>query len=298
MDTFEIDYDNLDVESIMTLIKQRIREKKEVLYSEEDLEHLGGLDLPSPTPPQRKDPERDRAPVPEVPEIDVKRRITERMQELSLDDIKDTDFVTEAMQCVGEWNIEISVEDLYRSHPGLKGKLIKAIRAINRRLFKLVMNIDVLFPQFHRQAVINQSNVVLLHTLVQEISQLNNHVRRIGHELNFRINELSDTAANAVSELDADLKKTRAEIVRDQTNDRNDLRRSFNQLRDDIDQLDYKIGALRGLIEGQRQQLDYMLARQQALEKLAVLKDEEKPGPAAKTTDITRGRYRPKKSKK
>jgi uncharacterized phage infection (PIP) family protein YhgE len=297
METFQIDYDKLDVEAIMARIRQRVREKKEVLYTEQDLKKLGGLQLPDPLPPKRKDPDRHKVPVPEVPKIDLKHRITERTKELQLDDIKDTDFVTEAMKCVGEWNVNITLEDLYKSHPNWKGKIIQGIRAVNRRLFKLVMNIDVLFPQFHRQAVINQTNVVVLHALVQEISQLSNELHRLSNHLTGRLDEINTGLTNAVSELDADLKKTRAEILRDQANDKNDFQRSINQVRDDIEQLEYKIGSLRGLIEGQRLQLEYVQARQRALEQMAVLKDEKPEEPKAKTTNIPKGRYRPRKTR-
>ena len=301
MDTFQIDYDRLDVEAIMAQIRRRVREKKGLLYSDEDLEKLGGLELPKPTEPKPKDPDRDKLPLPEIPKIDVKRRITRRMQELQLDDIKDTDFVTEAMQCVGDWNINIAIDDLYRSHPGLKGKIIRAFRAVNRKLFKLVMNIDVLFPQFHRQAVINQTNVVLLHTLVQEISLLNNELQRLKNELEFKLDELNNNLVNSVAELDADLKKTRAEILRDMTQDKNDFQRNLNQQKDDLEKFEHrledKLGAIRGLVEGQKQQLEYIQARQRALEQLALLKEEKPEKQKQKTTDLPRGRYKPKSRK-
>ena len=291
MDTFQIDYDKLDVEMIMARIRQRVREKKQAIYSDAELERLGGLELPSPVPPCPKDPDRDRVPVPEIPEFEVPERLARRMRETALDDIKDTGFVTEAMRCVGEWNININVDDLYRSsHRGLRGKIINAIRSVNRKLFKLVMNVDVLFPQLHRQAILNQTYVVLLHTLVQEISLLNNKIDRLGPELS----RLQAELTQSVEALDADIKRDRAESLRD----RNDLSCSVNQIVNDFEQLRYKVEGIKGLIEGQRHQLEYVQARQRALEQLAVLKEEKPEGPGRKAAEIPRGRYRPKESKR
>ncbi len=297
MDTFRIDYDKIDVEAIMAQIRQRVREKKEVLYSEAELERLGGLELPPSSPPEPKDVERDALPLPEVPErrevARTEERIAERMKDVSLDDIKDEDFVTEALRCVGEWNIALSVEDLYRSSPGIKGKIIQGIRAINRRLFKMVMNIDVLFPQLHKQAILNQTYVVLLHTLVQELSLLNNKIDRLAPE----VSKLQAELTTSVESLDADLKQTRAELVRDIMSDKNDFSRGVNQLRNDIEKLEYKIDGLRGVIEGQKHQIEYLQSRQGALEQLAVLKDEESEAPARKTGELERGRYQGGKGK-
>jgi len=292
MDTFRIDYERIDVEAIMAQIRQRVREKKEILYSDADLERLGGLELPPSSPPEPRDPDRDAVPLPEVPppppKRDAEERITQRARAIELDDIKDTDFVTEALRCVGDWNINITVNDLYRSTPGLKGRIIQAIRAVNRRLFKLVMNIDVLFPELHKQAILNQTYVVLLHTLVQELSLLNNKVDRLAPE----VSNLQAELTRSVEELDADAKQTRAELIRDITNDRNDFNRGINQIREDMRRLEYKIDGLRGVIEGQRLQIEYVESRQRALEQLAVLRDEEQEAPGGKTTELPRGRYR------
>lgn len=291
MDTFRIDYDKVDVEAIMAQIRQRVREKKEVLYSDAELGHLGGLELPPSAPPQPKDVERDALPLPEVPPREAvppaAERIAERMKQISLDDIKDEDFVTEALRCVGDWNIALSIDDLYRSSPGLKGKIVQGFRAINRRLFKLVMNIDVIFPQLHKQAILNQTYVVLLHTLVQELSLLNNKIDRLAPE----VSKLQAELTSSVQSLDADLKHTRAELIRDITSDKNDFNRGDNQLRNDIEKLEYKIDGLRGVIEAQKHQIEYLQSRQQALEQLAVLKEGEPEAARRKTGDLERGRY-------
>jgi hypothetical protein len=298
MDTFRIDYDKIDVEAIMAQIRQRVREKKEVLYSDAELEHLGGLKLPPSAEPAAKDPDRDAVPLPSVPpKADgprVEERITDRLKEVKLDDIKDEDFVTEALRCVGDWNIAISIDDLYRSSPGLKGKIVRMVRSINRRLFKLVMNIDVLFPQLHKQAILNQTYVVLLHTLVQELSLLNNKIDRLAPE----VSRLQGELTSSVQTLDADLKRTRAELIRDIVSDKNDFNRGINQVANEIEKLEFKIDGLRGAIEGQKHQIEYLQARQRALEELAVLKDEQPRNSRQKTTDLPRGRYQAGKGKR
>lgn len=69
MSTFRIDDDKLDGEAIEARIRQRVREKMGVIYTEAELERLANLKLPSPTPPKPKDPDRDRIDLPELPQI-------------------------------------------------------------------------------------------------------------------------------------------------------------------------------------------------------------------------------------
>lgn len=317
MNTFKIDYEKLDVEAIMAQIRQRVDEKKGVVYTDDDLKNLGGLKLPSPVPPEKQNPDRDAVPVPEMPEHEepvlkeiarLDRIITRRMQQTSFQEVQDEDFVTEALQCVGDWNVNIALEDLYRSSPGAKGKVIKAIRSINRKLFKLVMNIDVLFPQFHRQAVLNQTYVQLFHTLVKEISNLFNRIvaseRDIYQDLDSIQKQVHQVVSDNVRDLsaeiqnvDRDLKQTRGEILRDVAIDKNDILRSINQQNEVIEQLHYKVDNLRGLIEGQKQQIEYLSARQRSLEKLAVLKEDTPEASAKrKSSDLEPGRYKPKEN--
>lgn len=317
MDTFKIDYENLDVDAIMAQVRQRVNEKKGLLYSEADLANLGSLELPSPLPPERQDPDRDRIPVPDMPEIPppslrtiapLEQKIARSMRSTRFEDVQHDDFVTEALRCVGEWNINVSLEDLYKSSPSFKGKMVRRIRNINRKLFKLVMNIDVLFPQFHRQAILNQTYVQLFHTLVRELSDLLNrvvagdrdlrtdldNVHRDLHQL-LRDN-IRDLSAD-IARVDADLKQTRGELMRDMANDKNDFMRAINSQDEVIKQLHYKVDNLRGLIEGQKQQIEYLTLRQRALEKLAVLREETKEEAPA-SGELEPGRYQPDGEKK
>ena len=326
MDTFRIDYDKIDVEAIMAQIRQRVREKKEVLYSDAELARLGGVTLPPTTEPEKLDPERDSVAEPLEPEYaelptrgprpgPVARDIGERVRRLNLDDIKDTEFVTEALGCVGEWNIDIAVDDLYRtSKGGIKGAFLRLMRSINRRLFKLTMNIDALFPQLHKQSQLNQTYVVVLHSLVQEIShlaveyntvagvlnRLSGDFHRTRSELVDDINTVSADlrdAVGSIQSLDNDVKRVQFELQRDLSSSHNHLSREVNLLRDDFARLERKLDSLRGQVEGQRQQLEYVQARQRALEQLAVLRDEEPPA-GGKTSEIPRGRYQAKDKKK
>lgn len=417
MEGYKIDYDNLDVEALMTQIRKKVLEKKatsRATQSSQGIMKVSSGKVTDPKKSKSSKPDKGRparktkaaagkeklkredesgAPlvfssqqekiqqdqVETLERIDdlertlsrfedLEQRIVEKMRSTRFEDLQDDDFVTEALQCIGEWNISISIEDLYRSHPSLKGKIIRSIRGITSKLFKLVMNIDVLFPQFHKQAVLNQTYIILLHTLVQEISNLNNLLYdqkrdllydleslkrdlvqlrlekeqlllekdRIREELlqQYQIadqiskdlrdvrDELVDSVINVRDELvenmltdkrellqtfahdlsrleyklDTDLKRSWGELVRDMTSDKNDFRRSINSIDNDIQQIDYKLDGLKGLIEGQRQQIEYIQARQRALEKLAVLREEQKAA-GQKTTEIQRGRYKSGKNR-
>jgi hypothetical protein len=171
------------------------------------------------------------------------------------------------------------------------------------------MNIDVLFPQFHRQAVLNQTYVQLFYTLVREISTLFNRIQASEKDIYQDIDTLQKEVHQVVSDnirdlsveiqnVDRDLKQSRSEILRDMANDKNDVLRTINDQNNTIEQLRYQVDNLRGLIEGQKQQIEYMLARQRALEKLAVLKDEEKQPPdRQKSSELKPGRYGAKKGK-
>ena len=317
-ETFKIDYENLDVEAVMAQIRQRVREKKGLVYSDAELEKLGGLKLPDPKKPVHKDPDRDRIEPPETPEgmdtiprnvLHLEELITRRMEAQTFEEIQDDDFVIEATRCVGDWNIDIHLEDLYKSSPGAKGKIIEAIRSINRKLFKFTMNIDVLFPEFHKQSMLNRTYVKLFHALVKEISAVPNRFAENEEELkqlhanihnlrltNKQIHELITENVNYlakdITQVDNDLKQTRAEIMQDFTNDRNHMMNNINQHSDDIKELQFKVDNLRGLIEGQRQQLEYMLARQKALESLAVLKEDDESEDIRKSSELKPGRYK------
>lgn len=309
MDNFQIDYENLDVEAIMAQVRQRVKEKKGVVYQQADLDSLGGLELPSPKPPEKMKPVTYPEYSPEIKEkvepifreietLDL--LITERMKDTRFQEIQDEDFVTEALNCVGEWNINITREDLYRSTPGVKGKIISGIRSINRKLFKMVMNIDVLFPQFHRQAVLNQTYVQLFHTMVGEMDKILEKIVSkdvIAHDMNKFTDHIKDLY-NEISKVDADLKNTHNELIRDMGHDKNDFRAALSSQNEIIAELQYKIDALmplKGIIESQKQEIEYLKARQDSLEKLAVLKPREgEAKKGRKSSDLEKGRYQSK----
>lgn len=311
MDNFQIDYENLDVEAIMAQVRQRVKEKKGVVYQQADLDSLGGLELPSPKAPEKMEvkhyqeyhpdlPDPVRPVVREIQALDL--LITERMKDTRFQEIQDEDFVTEALNCVGEWNINITREDLYRSTPGFKGKIISGIRSINRKLFKMVMNIDVLFPQFHRQAVLNQTYVQLFHTLVQEMGNLFDKIVSkdvIDHDVRV-LSERINNNMNEIANIDEDLKKTHNELVKDMAHDKNDFRAALTTQNAIIAELQFKIDnlmPLKGIIESQKQEIEYLKARQDSLEKLAVLKDEDPADKKIrKSSDLEKGRYQKEKS--
>ena len=152
MEPFEIKDDKVNVAEIMEHIRQQIEKKKRVLYTEEELEELAKTKLSS-----------------YVHSSEVRSAFAEELQALKAD-----------------WNISISLESLYKSHPSLYGRVIYRIRKLLRPLVKFFMNIDVLFPELHKQSKLNLNFTHLLHNLILELTKL-----RLEHdELKSRLEDL------------------------------------------------------------------------------------------------------------
>jgi len=153
MEPFVIKDDKVNVAEIMEHIRQQIEKKKRVLYTEEELEELAKTKLSS-----------------YIHSSEVRSSFAEELQALKAD-----------------WNISISLESLYKSHPNLYGRIIYRIRKLLRPLVKFFMNIDVLFPEFHKQSKLNLNFAHLLHNLILELTKL-----RLEHdELKSRLDELN-----------------------------------------------------------------------------------------------------------
>ena len=154
MEPFVIKDDKVNVAEIMEHIRQQIEKKKRVLYTEEELEDLAKAKLRS-----------------YIHSSEVRSSFAEELHALN-----------------AEWNISISLESLYKSHPNLYGRLIYRIRKLLRPVTRFFMNIDVLFPEFHKQSKLNLNYAHLLHNLILELTKL-----RLEHdELKSRLDNLNE----------------------------------------------------------------------------------------------------------
>ena len=138
MEPFVIKDDKVNVAEIMEHIRQQIEKKKRVLYSEKELEELAKTKLSS-----------------YIHSSEVKSSFAEELQALKAD-----------------WNISISLESLYQSHPSLYGRMIYRARKLLRPIVKFFMNIDALFAELHKQAKLNLNFAHLFHNLILEFTKL------------------------------------------------------------------------------------------------------------------------------
>jgi hypothetical protein len=150
METFTIKDDKINVEEIMEKIRQSIQKKKKTHYTDEDIQEIAKKKLAT-----------------FLHTSEVKSNFTEELHRLK-----------------ENWNVSISLESIYKSHPNLKGSIIYWIRKRLRPIARLFFNIDVLFPEFHKQSKINLSYAHLLHNLIFELTKL-----KLEHEELRKINE-------------------------------------------------------------------------------------------------------------
>jgi len=136
--TFEIEAKDIDVEAIMSAIRQRIAEKKNGLYTEAEI-----------------------------------REIAERRLEV----VQGAQDVASALLADfrGEpqgWNFSFETETIYRSSRGVVGQVLQGIRRVLRPLQKLFWNPNPMIAALSRQSDLNKYYVHLLHNLVLELTRL------------------------------------------------------------------------------------------------------------------------------
>jgi hypothetical protein len=136
--TFEIEAKDVDVEAIMSAIRQRIAEKKKGLYTEEEI-----------------------------------REIAERRLEVVQggQDVSSTllaDFRREPQR----WNFAFETDTIYRSSRGTVGQALQAIRRALKPVQKLFWNPNPMIAALSRQSDLNKYYVHLLHNLVLELTRL------------------------------------------------------------------------------------------------------------------------------
>ncbi len=137
--SFEIKSDDVDVEEIMRSIRKRIEEKKQGLYSDDEI-----------------------------------REIAERRLDAVLDAHDfNSDFISDFRSQQSRWNFQFGPESIYRSSRGAVGQILEKIRAVLKPLQKLVWNPNPMISALSRQSDLNGYYVHVLHNLALEVTRLN-----------------------------------------------------------------------------------------------------------------------------
>ena len=143
--TFEIKSDDVDVDAIMRMIRKRIEEKKQGLYTDEEI-----------------------------------REIAEHRLDAVLDAHEfNSDFISDFRSQPGRWNYHFGPETIYRSSRGGVGGILEGIRRVLRPLQKLVWNPNPMIAALSRQSDLNTYYVHLLHNMAAEMTRLNLEVQEL-----------------------------------------------------------------------------------------------------------------------
>lgn len=141
--SFEIDSKDVDVEQIMRAIRKRIEEKKQGVYSDEEI-----------------------------------REIAEHRLDAVLDAHEfNSDFIADFRAQPSRWNFSFGPQTLYRSSRGAVGQLLERTRALLRPLQKLFWNPNPMISALSRQSDLNSYYVYVLHGLAVELTKLNLEVQ-------------------------------------------------------------------------------------------------------------------------
>jgi hypothetical protein len=141
--SFEIEGKDVDVERIMRSIRQRIEEKRQGLYSDEEI-----------------------------------REIAEHRLDAVLDAHEfNSDFIADFRSQPGRWNFSFGPETLYRSSRGAVGQFLEGVRALLKPIQKLFWNPNPMIAALSRQASLNSYYVHVLHGLAVELTKLNLEVQ-------------------------------------------------------------------------------------------------------------------------
>ena len=141
--TFEIKSGDVDVDAIMRMIRKRIEEKKQGLYTDEEI-----------------------------------REIAEHRLDAVLDAHEfNSDFIADFRSQPARWNFHFGPETIYRSSRGGVGAVLEGIRGLLRPLQKLFWNPNPMISALSRQSDLNAYYVHLLHNLAVEVTKLNLEVQ-------------------------------------------------------------------------------------------------------------------------
>lgn len=137
--SFEITSPDVDVQEIMRAIRKRIDEKKQRLYTDEEI-----------------------------------REIAERRLDGVLDAHDfNSDLIADFRAHPERWNYSFEAETLYRSSRGVVGRLLRTLRGALQPVQKLFWNPNPLIAALSRQSDLNKYYVHLLHNLAVEVTKQN-----------------------------------------------------------------------------------------------------------------------------
>jgi hypothetical protein len=136
--TFEIEAKDVDVEAIMSAIRRRIAEKKNGLYTEEEIREIAERRL----------------------------EVVQGGQDVASELL--ADFRGEPQR----WNFSFETETIYRSSRGVVGQVLQSIRRVLKPVQKLFWNPNPMISALSRQSDLNKYYVHLLHNLVLELTRL------------------------------------------------------------------------------------------------------------------------------
>lgn len=137
--SFEIKADDVDVEEIMRSIRKRIEEKRQTLYTDEEIQQIA---------------------------------------EHKLDAVLDahdfnSDFVADFRTEPVRWNYHFGPETIYRSSRGAVGQALEKLRGFLKPIQKLFWNPNPMVAALSRQSDLNRYYVHLLHNTALEMTRLN-----------------------------------------------------------------------------------------------------------------------------
>lgn len=137
--SFEIKADGVDVQAIMSAIRKRIEEKRQGLYSDDEI-----------------------------------REIAERRLDAVLDAHEfNPDFVKDFRAQPSRWNFAFQEETVYESSRGAVGRALRALRRLLNPVQKLFWNPNPMISALSRQSDLNAYYVHLLTNLAVEVTKLN-----------------------------------------------------------------------------------------------------------------------------
>ena len=141
--SFEIKGDDVNVDEIMRSIRKRIEEKRQTLYSDDEI-----------------------------------RAIADHKLDAVLDAHDfNSDFISDFRAEPVRWNYQFGPETLYRSSRGAVGQALEKIRSLLKPVQKLFWNPNPMVAALSRQSDLNSYYVHLLHNMALEMTRLNLEVQ-------------------------------------------------------------------------------------------------------------------------
>jgi hypothetical protein len=141
--SFEIKGDDVNVDEIMRSIRKRIEEKRQTLYTDEEI-----------------------------------RQIAEHRLDAVLDAHDfNSDFIADFRAEPVRWNYQFGPETLYRSSRGAVGQMLERIRGWLKPIQKLFWNPNPMISALSRQSDLNSYTIHLLHNMAVEMTKLNLEVQ-------------------------------------------------------------------------------------------------------------------------